>query len=111
MFEIIICPIKRLYELSEDGDMSDVAVLAVSSYDIDETKLKVFCKTLCLSFADITDNVSPLAFKKDTAEKIADYVKSLPKQLDTLFVCCDSGESRSTAMSAAIMRYCGMDEF
>lgn len=110
MFEIIICPIKNLYELAEDGDMSDVAVLAVSSYDIDEEKLKVFCKTLCLSFADTTETASPLAFNKATAEKIADFVKSLPKQLDTLFVCCDSGESRSTAMSAAIMRYKGMNE-
>lgn len=31
MFEIIICPIKQLYMLAKDGDMSDVAVVAVSS--------------------------------------------------------------------------------
>ena len=47
MYEIMICPIKKLYRYAEDGDMSDVAVLAVSSYDIRMDKLRVFCKTLC----------------------------------------------------------------
>ncbi len=110
MYEIIICPIKQLYQYADDGDMSDVAVLAVSSYDINMDKLRVFGKTLFLNFADITDGAESSAFKKDIAEKIADYVKELPAQLDTLFVGCDSGESRSTAMSAAIMRYNGVDE-
>lgn len=110
MYEIMICPIKKLYRYAEDGDMSDVAVLAVSSYEINMDKLRVFCKTLCLNFADITKASATSAFKKETAQKIAAYVKELPAQLDTLFVCCDSGESRSTAMSAAIMRYNGMDE-
>ena len=110
MYEIIICPVKHLYQYAQNGDMSDVAVLAVSSYDIDTDKLKVFSKTLCLNFADITNLNGISAFNKDTAEKIAAYVKELPHQLDTLFVCCDSGESRSSAMSAAIMRYNRMDE-
>ena len=110
MYEIIICPIKQLYQYAEDGDMSDVAVLAVSSYDINEDRLKGFGRSLCLNFADVTDGAESSAFKKGIADEIAAYVKDLPAQLDTLFVCCDSGESRSTAMSAAIMRYNGMDE-
>ena len=110
MYEIMICPIKQLYQYAEDGDMRDVAVLAVSSYDINKDKLKAFGRTLCLSFADITDSSESSAFNMDTAAGIATYIKELPMQLDTLFVCCDSGESRSTAMSAAIMRYNGMDE-
>ena len=63
-----------------------------------------------MCFADITDSTESSAFNKKIADEIAAYVKNLPAQLDTLFVCCDSGESRSTAMSAAIMRYNGMDE-
>jgi len=110
MYEIMICPIKQLYQYAEDGDMSEVAVLAVSSYDINKDKLKAFGKTLCLSFADITDSSESSSFNMEIAMEIATYVKDLPAQLDTLFVCCDSGESRSTAMSAAIMRYNGMDE-
>ncbi|MGN1138433.1 MAG: hypothetical protein ACI4RM_03220 [Ruminococcus sp.] len=110
MYEIMICPLKKLYQYAEDGDMRDVAVLAVSSYDINQERLKVFGKTLCLNFDDVTDTVNSSAFTKDIAEKIADYVKEFSPQTDTLFVCCDSGESRSTAMAAAIMRFNGMDE-
>lgn len=110
MYEIMISPLKRLYMLAEDGDMSDVAVLAVSSYDIKEEKLKPFSKVLCLGFKDVTDSSDSNAFSRIIAAKIADYVRGLPDNLDTLFVCCDSGESRSTAMTAAIMRYHKMDE-
>lgn len=110
MYEIIICPLKRLYQYAEDGDMTDVAVLAVSSYGINKDKLKVFTSTLCLEFADVTDNTNPSAFSDDIAKKIAIYINALPKELDTLFVCCDSGESRSTAMTAAILRYNGLDD-
>lgn len=95
---------------AEDGDTSDVAVLAVSSYDIDKAKLKPFCKVLCLSFDDITDSKYGSVFTFDTAKEIADYIKSLPEYLDTLFVCCDSAQSRSTAMAAAISRFNGLDE-
>lgn len=110
MYEIMICPIKQLYQYAEDGDMSDVAILAVSSYDIEQENLKAFCNTLCLNFADVSNGKDFSAMSNDVAMKIADYIKNLPKQLDTLFVCCDSGESRSTAMAATIMRHNGMDE-
>ena len=110
MYELMICPIKQLYQYAEDDDMSDVAVLAVSSYDIEQERLKSFCNTLCLNFADVSNSIDSSAMSNDIAMKIADYIMNLPKQLDTLFVCCDSGESRSTAMAAAIMRYNGMDE-
>lgn len=109
-YEIMICPIKLLYQYAADGDMSNVSVLAVSSYDIDENKLVGFRSKLLLNFADVTSSTDSSAFTKTTAMSIADYVKDLPGNLDTLFICCDSGESRSTAMAAAISRYNGSDE-
>lgn len=102
MYELIICPIKKLYMCAEDGDMSDVAVLAVSSYDINQERLKVFDKKLCLRFDDVTDITDISTFSKNDSEQIVHFIKELPKNLDTLFVCCDSGESRSTAIVAAI---------
>ena len=110
MFEIMICPLKRLYLLSEDGEMDNVAVLAVSSGEIRYERLTGFSRTLCLRFDDITNETNAAAFTPRIAAQIAAYVKSLPPELDTLFVCCDSGESRSTAMAAAITRYLGGDE-
>lgn len=109
-YEIMICPLKLLYQYAADGDMSNVSVLAVSSYDIDEEKLVAFRSKLLLNFADVTSCTDFSAFTKTTAESIAEYVKELPGNLDTLFICCDSGESRSTAMAAAISRYNGSDE-
>lgn len=110
MYEIMICPIKQLYNYADEGDMSDVAVLAVSSYEINQDKLINFGYKLCLNFADVTITTGFSAFSMDIAEKTAVYIKELPEKLDTLLVCCDSGESRSTAMAAAIMRFRGMDE-
>ena len=109
-YEIMICPIKLLYKYATDGDMRNVSVLAVSSYDIDKEKLVAFRSKLLLNFADVTNSTDFSAFTKNAAESIAEYVKELPGNLDTLFICCDSGESRSTAMAAAIMRHNGMDE-
>lgn len=109
-YEIMICPLKLLYQFAVDGDMSNVSVLAVSSYDIDEEKLVAFRSKLLLNFADVTSGTDFSAFTKAKAESITEYVKELPGNLDTLFICCDSGESRSTAMAAAISRYNGSDE-
>lgn len=110
MYEIMICPIKKLYELALEGDMSEVAVLAVSSYDINKDKLEPFCKTMCLNFDDITDTNAGSSFTYDIANEIADYIRSLPHNLNTLFICCDGGQSRSSAMGAAISRFNGLDE-
>jgi len=110
MYEIIVCPIKRLYQNADEGDVSDVAALAVSSYNIDENKLEDFRCTLCLNFDDIINTTENNAISSIIAKRIAEYIIALPDDLDSLYVCCDSGESRSTAMAAAIMRYKGLDE-
>ncbi len=110
MYEIVVCPLKMLYLLSKDGDKNNVAVIAVSSYGIRLEELKGFCASMCMNFADITDAKREAAFATADAEQIAAFVKKLPDRLDTLFVCCDSGESRSPALAAAIARYNGLDD-
>lgn len=110
MYEIIICPLKKLYQIVLDGDFSKSALIAVSSYEIRKDKLTPLNKALFMNFADITNKTNPDAFSQATAERIAEYLKSIQNDIDTLFICCDSGESRSTAMAAAIMRYNNTDE-
>lgn len=90
--------------------MNNVAVIAVSSYGIRQEALKGFCASLCMNYADITDARGRAAFNIAEAEQIATFVKMLPKELDTLFVSCDSGESRSPAMAAAITRYKALND-
>lgn len=110
MYEIIICPLRKLYQFAAEGDMREVAVLAVSSYEIRKDKLVGFCAQHCMNFSDIVDANNVDSFTADTAKTIVAFVRTLPENIDTLFVCCDSGESRSTAMAAAVMRYNRMDE-
>ena len=110
MYEIQICPIKKLYMIAEDADMNDVAVIAVSSREIHKEKFDEFFSALCFNFDDIVATGTTTSFNNDIAKEIAQYVKKLPASLDTLFVCCDFGQSRSAAMAAAIMRYNGLDD-
>lgn len=110
MYEILICPVKKLYELALEGDMCEVSAIAVSSYEVDVNKLRGLQSVITFDFDDIIDENDDRAFSSMDAYKIAEFVKSLPECTDTLFVCCDSGESRSTAMAAAIMRYNELDE-
>lgn len=110
MYEIMVCPVKKLYELALEGDMSEVSAVAVSSYEVDTEKLRGLHSVAAFSFDDITDENDDKAFAYMDAYKISEFVKSLPECTDTLFVCCDSGESRSSAMAAAIMRYNGLDD-
>jgi len=62
-------------------------------------------EAVCLDFDDTTMTNSPRAFNIEIALKIKEFIDSLCEDVVALYVCCNSGESRSTALSAAIMRY------
>lgn len=111
MFEITICPVKKLYTIASDADLEDVAAIMVSSFEVNTDSLVNLGRYLILGFADTEDADRYDAISDDNADEICRFVKELPDELDTLFVCCDSGESRSTAMAAAIARYKGLDEW
>lgn len=111
MFEITICPVKKLYTIAADADLEDVAAIMVSSYEIDTSKLGSLGRYIIFSFADTEESDLDSAISDGIANQICSFVKELPNDLDTLFVCCDSGESRSTAMAAAIARYKRLDEW
>ena len=59
-----------------------------------------------LHFLDTTDKSNPSAFTPAHAQTILKFFRSLPPEAD-LFVCCDSGESRSAAVAASLIRYQG----
>ena len=105
---IHFCPIKRFVADMEYEDMTeDIAAVFATSYDTDICpNLK---KYICLGFDDITNSKDPMAFTPVIAERIKSFVFSLEGVSD-LFFCCDRGESRSTALACAFMRYYGLDE-
>ncbi len=109
MYRIEVCPIKILYEKLKDVRCKSAAIIT-SSYDVDLQKLEAIDDKIIFSFADTKEKKHPQAFRKIYAEKIKEFLENLSGDIQTLYVCCDSGESRSTAMAAAITRYIKGDE-
>ncbi len=107
--DIEIHPIKWLY-YNLPGEKRKACSIIVSSYEVRLNKLDRLESKILFSFADISDHENPLSFSKDHARKIHQYIDCLSPDTDVLFVCCDSGESRSSAITAAILRYLGRDE-
>lgn len=109
-FKIQICPIKEMYLIAKHINLDNAAVIMCSSYHIDDEKVCGIKNKLCLEFDDTTIIRSPRAFNIDIAKRIRTFIDSLGKEITVLYICCNSGESRSTALSAAIMRYVKMSD-
>ncbi len=107
---IKICPIKRLYMIAKNDELENTGAILCSSYSINADKVKNVQYKLCLEFDDIINASSISAFNLQLAEQIKTFIDSVHNKVDVLYVCCDSGESRSTALSAAIMRYLGQND-
>ena len=61
---------------------------------------------LFLRFFDTEEENSFMCFRQSDAERIVSFL-SRSKANEDLFVCCDSGESRSPAIAAAILLAAG----
>ncbi len=105
-FEIEIRPIKWLYYNLENEQRNAHAVI-VSSYNVRKEKISALVSVLILSFDDIVDGDNCRAFNRKFAEEIFSYIKSLPSDTEVLYVCCDSGESRSSAITASLLKIYG----
>lgn len=106
---IHICPIKEFYLWVEQmEDYQRVAAVLCTTNDIEYYKLTGL-QYLHVSFADITDEARLDAFRPEQATRIRDFVDNLLDGTD-LYLCCDSGESRSAALASALMHYLGQDE-
>lgn len=64
---------------------------------------------LFLQFLDTEVEDHPFCFREEHAEKILAFLSRENANGD-LFVCCDSGESRSAAIAAAILRAAGQSD-
>ena len=96
-------PLKRFYQLLPQLDRPETAAaVCVSSYPVSEERL---CGVLhiCRSFSDLTNERAPDAMTEADAEAIASFLDGLPPEIQTVFFCCDGGESRSAAMAAAYL--------
>ena len=105
MSKIHIMPNKQFKNILTK-DRSVYAILC-SSYGFDECEYSGN-NILKLCFQDVTKKDRLDCFKKEHAEMIKKFL--VQGNINELYVCCDSGESRSTAIAAAIMKYYGQND-
>lgn len=106
--EVRVLSIKQAKEELKNVNLENIKMIIASSYNsnIDYVDDK---NKLVLHFDDIT-TASRNAINKNIAMQINKFVSNIDFKKEKLFVCCDSGVSRSSAIAAAILRKYKEDE-
>lgn len=90
--------IKEFYILDDAESLNSFAILC-SSYEVRQLR----CPSIVLLFDDTINKHHPRRFAQKMADAISEKIKESADKAD-IYICCDSGESRSTAIAAALMR-------
>ena len=106
---IKICPIKRLYRILAEENADKCGAVISSSSGFDAGKLRSI-PYVFRQYEDLDYECPGRTFSREDAVAFADFIREQEKSADTLYCCCDAGESRSPAVAAAVMRHLGMDD-
>ena len=106
---IQICPIKRLYQILADGNTETCGAIISSASQINAAKLRGI-PYVFRQYEDLDYECPGRSFSQTDAAAFAEFLRRMANDVDTLYCCCDAGESRSPAVAAAVMRYLGMDD-
>ena len=108
--KIHICPIKKLpTELDKNlPDRKTVAIM-LSTEDLTYHDFGLPDAYYKANVLDTEIEGKRFSFNYEDGLKVKKFL-DLHSDFERLYVCCDSGESRSTAMAAAIMRYYGKSD-
>ena len=101
---VFISPIYAV--LPDINDFSADFILCSSEQDIGKI---VQSNVFALDFLDTIEVINAMKFKHYHADMIKTFLSRKGANED-LFVCCDSGVSRSPAIAAAIQLYIGEDD-
>lgn len=91
--------IKEFYILDDAESVNSFAIVC-SSYEVRQLQRP----SIVLLFDDTTNKHHPGRFTRKMADTISEKIKENTDKTD-IYICCDSGESRSTAIAAALMRF------
>ena len=97
----------------DDSTMADSlrSALVIISRRAERLKKAGHAASFCaLQFEDLLDAADPRAIKQEHAKLIADFILEKENDIDDLYICSDSGTSRSAAVAAAYLRYKGSSE-
>ncbi len=107
--EVRVLSIKEAKEKVKQNNNTDyIKFIIATSYDNDIEEISETNKII-LKFDDIT-NQNKNSFNADLAKKIHNFIAEINFEKYQLYICCDSGISRSSAIAAAIFRKYNEDE-
>lgn len=107
MLDIEVLPIKNLYNVLQHSNTTNKCAIIMSSYDINEEKLNGI-QNIYLQFDDIKDK-NKNSFNENMAQQIHKFIDK-NANYEKIYICCDSGESRSSAIAAATYKYLGTSD-
>lgn len=107
--QILICPIRRLSGEISPGTESKYAAIISSSSEPDTCRIPNIAYVY-RQYEDLDADVPGRSFARNDAAAIVDFLMNLAPEVDTIFCCCDAGESRSPAVAAAVCRCYGQDD-
>lgn len=105
--KVMICPLRSLAAKAETA--GNCAALLSSSADLAHIRLPDIFYVF-RQYEDLDVETPGRSFSAEDAEMFAAFVRSLPENVDTVFCCCDAGQSRSPAVAAAVCRFFGMED-
>lgn len=97
IFHVFISPVKAVIHGLDDQSVNYILCTSDDHLEIGHRE-----NVLALRFMDITDGMQWGAFQNEQAEEVCRFLRRA-KAADDLFLCCDSGESRSAAIAAAVL--------
>ena len=109
-YKIHISSIRALTEDTFADVAGDYAVISCAERTSRYLSLCPASRLLQLTFADTLNEADPGGFTAEHGKRIRAFVETLPESVSDLFVFCDAGESRSTAIAAALLLASGRSD-
>lgn len=106
---ICICPTAKLSGELLPGAENRCAAIISSSSEPDASRIPDIAYVY-RRYEDLDADVPGRSFTQNDAGVIAGFLRNLSPEVDTVYCCCDAGESRSPAVAAAVCRYYGLDD-
>lgn len=107
---ICICPIKQLYTMlsNEPDGVENVVAILSSSFQVQDDRVPIHHITEI--YDDVDREIPGRSLSPAAAYRIANFIKAIDSNVEMVFVCCDSGMSRSSAIAAVVRRYFGLSD-
>lgn len=108
--DIRICSIKQLC-LYLDKELPDRKTIAIflTMEKTEHPNLRLLDNYLKLNVFDTEIEDRAYSFNYDNGLQVKEFLEK-ENDFGRLYICCDSGESRSTAMAATILRFYGQSD-